>query len=291
LQPRPPLARTNQTNAASTASPFKMDTVATPGTPATEHQRNQLEFVRGFGMSTRPATPGDPSQSAPPTAQPTDRPREPYAEPAAREEATLIGRLKQTPHPPRVLAQIALTYILADAGGEGVLVIDQHAAHEKILYLDYMRQAAAKSGVVVQPLLLPHSIEVAATETAAMEALRPALARAGFEVEPFGGRTFMVQAIPAALERLDVPAFLRDLLDDFGEGDLVRELDRLTHRIGARAACRAAVKSGDRLTSEEMQRLLDQLLTTEDALRCPHGRPTTLLMTREQLDRQFGRLG
>jgi DNA mismatch repair protein MutL len=247
---------------------------ASPTNPASPN--DQLDFVPGFGL------PGATNSGASISGD---------AEPVAREEATLIARLRRAPAPPRVLAQVAATYILADAGPEGLLVIDQHAAHEKILYLDYRRQAARPGGVDVQPLLVPHAIDLAPAEVPAMEALRPALAEAGFDVEPFGGRTFLVQAVPATLERLDAAAFLRDLIDDLGGGDLSRELARVRHAIAARAACRAAVKSGDPLTREEMERLVEQLLETEDSLRCPHGRPTVLRLTRDQLDAQFGRLG
>jgi DNA mismatch repair protein MutL len=275
---------TQTPNSTTVDPPFSTSHSAlrTPHLPPPEHRSTQLDFVPGFGL---PRSPG-PQASAPPSST-----GEPYAEPAAREEATLIGRLRQSGATPRVLAQVGLTYIVAEAGGEGLLVVDQHAAHEKILYLDYMRQAARQGGIVVQPLLVPHSIELAPAEVSILEGLLPALAEAGFEVEPFGGRTFVVQAIPAALEKLDVPAFLRDLIDEIGDADVARELQRLRHKIGARAACRAAVKSGDRLTVEEMQRLLDQLMETEEALRCPHGRPTMLRLTREQMDGQFGRLG
>ena len=113
-----------------------------------------------------------------------------------------------------------------------MLIIDQHAAHEKILYLNFIRQAeAGESAIEVQPLLLPHQIEVAPTEAGALESLIPALKAAGFDVEPFGGASFIVQALPLLFERLNVAAFLRDLIDDVGQGDLPRELRRLRERI------------------------------------------------------------
>jgi DNA mismatch repair protein MutL len=246
---------------------------------------DQPDFVPGFGLkggdTARDSVPPPPSRPA----------AEEYADPAAQEEATLIGRLRAMGEPPRVLAQIAATYILADAGPEGLLVIDQHAAHEKILYVQFLRECERREGVVVQPLLLPHAIDLAPADAAALEAVAPELARLGFEVEPFGGNTFVVQALPAAFERLNVEAFIRDLIDDIGQGDLTREMQRLRHKIVARAACRAAVKSGDILSAPEMQRLVADLLGTEESLRCPHGRPTTLRLTRDQLDQQFGRLG
>jgi DNA mismatch repair protein MutL len=153
-----------------------------------------------------------------------------------------------------------------------------------------MREAERRA-ITVQPLLMPHTIELAPSEAAAIEPLLAPLRDAGFEVEPFGGGTFMVQSVPTVFDGMNVEAFMRDLIDDVGGGNLGREIQRLRERICARAACRAAVKSGDHLTREEMQRLVDQLLETHELLRCPHGRPTTLHLTREQIDRQFGRLG
>ena len=246
----------------------------------------QLDFVPGFGLDIPPERPSDGDR---PTQSETVR-RE-YAEPSAQQEAGLIDRLRRDGVKPRAIAQIAGTYILASAGAAGMLVIDQHAAHEKIVYLEYMRRATQAGGTIeIQPLMAPYSLEVSPMETPAIQELVPALRAAGFDIEPFGDRTWLIQSLPVLFERLDVPAFLRDLIDDHGQGNLPREMDRLQGRICARAACRAAVKSGDPLTIEEMQRLVNDLMETADALRCPHGRPTVMLMTREMIDHQFGRI-
>ena len=210
-----------------------------------------------------------------------------YPDETAAEEASLIRRLARTEARPRALAQVAQTYILAESPGVGLLMVDQHAAHEKILYLKYMNQPRGKE---VQSLLVPYTYEAGVTGTAVLEALAPALTAEGFETEHFGGGTFVVQSVPVVFEKIDVPAFLRDLVDDVGQGDLGRELDRLRHKIGAMAACRSAVKAGDALSLAEMQGLLDQILQTAEALRCPHGRPTMILLSKDQLDRQFGRI-
>ena len=248
----------------------------------------QLDFVPGFGLEPhKPAQPIDANIAS----QPTPANEAAAADSTARDEAHLIARLRRLPEPPRVLAQVGLTYIIADAGEEGMLMIDQHAAHEKILYLQVMRQAADRaSRIEVQPLMVPHSIEAAIGENEALELLAPGLRAAGFEIEPFGGRTWIIQAVPVVFERLDVEAFLRDLIDDVGGGDLPRELTRVREKICARAACRAAVMAGDKMSLREMERLVADLLDTAEALRCPHGRPTALILTREQLDRQFGRI-
>ncbi|HOE95348.1 MAG TPA: DNA mismatch repair endonuclease MutL [Candidatus Sumerlaeota bacterium] len=283
------------TRTAAPAPPLRLDQPdLTDASRDGAQPGDQLDFIPGFGLpgesqGTEGTNP--PPSPPPPSNTPAGPAPVPYAEPVARDEASLLERLRRLPHPPRMLGQVAETYLLAEAGAEGMLVIDQHAAHEKILYLRYLRAAVRPDGIQVQPLMIPHSIDLAPEDEPALETLRPALAEAGFELEPFGGRTWLVQAIPVLFDRLDVPAFLRDLIDDVGQGDLPREMRRLRERICARAACRAAVKAGDRLAPEEMQRLLHDLLGTADALRCPHGRPTLLLLTRDQLDRQFGRLG
>lgn len=267
--------RTQTPGVGSEQKPLTLGTpTVTPYEQAPLSER-PLEFVPGFGLETQAST-TDTSQHEPP----------------ARQDAGLIARLKNAGVRPRVMGQVLETYILADAGSEGILLLDQHAAHEKILYLKFMRQCERSlEAIEVQPLMVPHNYEASNEELALLEALAPALARAGFEAEPFGGNNWVIQSVPVLFEKLNVPAFLRDLLDDVGQGDLPKQVERLLDKINARASCRAAVKAGDPLNTNEMQRLVDQVMETEAALRCPHGRPTMLLLTREHLDRQFGRLG
>lgn len=210
-----------------------------------------------------------------------------YPDQTAGEEAGLIRSLRTGPTAPRVLGQIELTYILAAAPGLGLLLIDQHAAHEKIMYREFMSAPKTRD---VQALMVPYMFEASASEAALLESLCGDLSREGFDTEPFGGGTFVITSLPAMFEGLDVAAFIRDLLDDLGGGDLRREIAGLRHRIGARAACRAATKAGDSMTIPEMQRLVEQVLETADALRCPHGRPTMILLSKDQLDRRFGRI-
>jgi DNA mismatch repair protein MutL len=261
--------------------------------PAIGHQKDgssgpaggQPEFHQRFGFQT------DPVLRTGMTSTGSSQGTPDYPEPAAQDESTLLHRLCDLPEKPQALAQIALTYILAGAGNEGMLVIDQHAAHEKIMYMKMTSQFNSKNPAVeMQPLLIPHQLEVAPEELGVMEDLIPALGRSGFEIEPFGNRTFIVQSVPVIFENLNVELFLRDLLDDVGQGNLGKELERTRDKICARASCRSAVKSGDHLSPREQQQLVDELLTTAELMRCPHGRPTTLILTREQLDRQFGRL-
>lgn len=290
VTPQTPLPASKPQEVTPTVT-LSVESVGSVGSISSKPPASQLDFVPGFGLpnakntsvpSPAPLPPERKASASYAAAQPAD--------PAAREESTLIERLRALAAPPRALAQVGDCYILAEAGADGMILVDQHAAHEKILYLKFMREAESRS-IAVQPLLLPHSIELGPAEAAAIEPLLAPLREAGFEVEPFGGGTFMVQSVPTVFDGLNIEAFVRDLIDDVGQGNLGREIQRLRERICARAACRAAVKAGDHLTTEEMQRLVDQLMQTHELLRCPHGRPTTLHLTREQIDRQFGRLG
>ncbi|MCX8038378.1 MAG: DNA mismatch repair endonuclease MutL [Candidatus Sumerlaeia bacterium] len=186
---------------------------------------------------------------------------------------------------PRALAQIDNTYIIAQTDN-GLLLVDQHAAHERLLYL---RAKDRTDRPAVQSLLVPISVEVKPADRPLMEGLIPVLQTMGFEVEAFGGTTFVVHSVPAAFEELDIARFLADLLDEMADTGLPREADRLHERVATSLACHAAVKAGQPLHLDEMQRLLDDLLAARLAYTCPHGRPTMILLTRDQLDRQFKR--
>lgn len=252
----------------------------TPGAPVGEAvpgaNAEQLPLDSGKGEPTGYSPVADRSAAAP----------ERYSSAAESEEATLIARLQAAEGPPNVLAQIELTYILAEAPGLGLLLVDQHAVHEKILYLDFMRRERATE---VQTLLAPYTFEASPTEAAAMELLAPALTAEGFQTTHFGGSTWLIETVPLVFDKIDACAFVRDLLDELGGADLKAGLELERHRIGARAACRAAVKAGDPLNRAEMQELLDEVLRTPEAHRCPHGRPTLVLLSKDHLDRRFGR--
>jgi DNA mismatch repair protein MutL len=185
----------------------------------------------------------------------------------------------------RAIAQIADTYIVAETS-DGLLLIDQHAAHERLLYLRGQEQ---KGRAATQPLLIPISVEVRPADRPLMEELLPVLAELGFEAEAFGGHTFIVRTVPTAFDHVDVPALINDLLDDLAGEATARERERLAERVLTRLACHAAIKAGQHLSLDEMQRLIDDLLAARLSFTCPHGRPTMILLTRDQLDRQFKR--
>jgi len=187
--------------------------------------------------------------------------------------------------PPEIIGQIADTYILARVG-EDLLIVDQHAAHERVLYL---RAKERRGRFAAQPLLVPISVEIRPADRPFMEDLLPILSELGFEAEPFGGRTFIVRSVPALFEKVDVPAFIKDLIDDLAREGKARDGERVRENALSRLACRSAIKAGQKLQVEEMRRLLDDLLASDLSYTCPHGRPTMILLTRDQLDRQFKR--
>jgi DNA mismatch repair protein MutL len=171
----------------------------------------------------------------------------------------------------------------------GLEVIDQHALHERILY-EQLRDKVLAGALESQRLLVPEPVELTASEAAAVLEHRELLQQLGIEVEPFGGETVLVSSYPAMLANWRPAEVLRELVEQLLSGGKRPEkrdlLDELLHMY----ACKAAVKFGDRLTPEEIEALLAERHLAQDSHHCPHGRPTALVFTREDLDRQFKRI-
>jgi DNA mismatch repair protein MutL len=184
--------------------------------------------------------------------------------------------------------QIHNRYLVTESD-EGVMVIDQHALHERILY-EQLRHRLNANAMETQNLLVPEPVDLSAAEAAAALENRDLLARLGMKIEPFGGDTILVVGYPAMLANINPVELLRELLDRLMSGGRQPErrdlLDELLHTV----ACKAAIKAGDRLKPEEIAALLEQRHLVDDAHHCPHGRPAALVFTREELDRQFKRM-
>lgn len=187
------------------------------------------------------------------------------------------------PLPPmRLLGQILRTYLVAEVPG-GLVLIDQHAAHERILYERLLRDATDGQGSA-QMLAVPVPVDLSAAETGVLDEFLPASARLGFTLEPFGGSTLLVRAVPAALVRRSPEAIVRRALAALIEP---RDGDEAMQRLAIATACHTAVRAGDVLTAEEMAALLRDLAVTEDPFTCFHGRPTMVRVSREALERWF----
>lgn len=186
---------------------------------------------------------------------------------------------------PEPLGQVSRCYIVAQLGHD-LLLVDQHAAHERLLYLKFSQAARELPS---QPLFIPVSVDVPASAVAYMERLMPLFNQFGLRLEPFGGQTFLVQSVPADLPNLDAASVVADLLDDFESLGKIEQIDVLRDRIITRMACRAAIKAGASMHLEEMRALIRDIANARLGFTCPHGRPTMILLTRDQLDRQFKR--
>jgi DNA mismatch repair protein MutL len=184
------------------------------------------------------------------------------------------------------LTQLFDTYIVYQAA-EGVVFVDQHSAHERVLFEEVMA-AMSGAGAPAQRLLMPVTVEVTDEELDALERHRETLERVGFSVEEFGGNTVMLQAVPTPHPRFDAVACFQEMIADLARGRFGGWSSPL-ERFGATYACRAAVKAGQRLSQGEMRELLLRLFATELPPHDVHGRSTIVQLPREELERRFGR--
>ncbi len=184
--------------------------------------------------------------------------------------------------------QIHNRYLVSESR-DGVMIIDQHALHERILYEQLLRRVD-EGPIESQSLLVPEPVDLPPAEAAAAMEHQKLLARLGLRIEAFGGDTILVSSYPAMLSSVGVSEVLRGLLEPLmagGQAPASRDmLDELLNTI----ACKAAVKAGDYLTPDEIDSLLDQRHLVDDPHHCPHGRPTALVFSRDELDKQFKRI-
>ena len=211
---------------------------------------------------------------------PQNLPGEPPEEPPPETDANGGGQLRSPV--PRALGQIDHTYIVA-VGPAGVYLIDQHAAHERILY-DQLGQTGSGAS---QALLDPAPVTLSAPASEWVGDHLAELAALGLDLEPFGSNAWLVRQVPATGRPIDAAAYLSAVVDEAREAPTGRRV--VTEQLRWSAACHAAVKAGDQLAIDEMQAVVEGLERCDLGLTCPHGRPTMILLTRDLLDRQFGR--
>jgi DNA mismatch repair protein MutL len=188
---------------------------------------------------------------------------------------------------PRAI-QLHNAYLVSETE-EGMLVIDQHALHERILF-DQLKSRVRAGTLERQRLLIPEPVELPGEQAARLLEQRQALAELGLEVEEFGGNTLLVTSYPAMLGRQSPAEILRAVADHLAAHDRAPNREQLFNDLLSLMACKAAVKAGDPLTPELIDELLAQRDLAHDPHHCPHGRPTALLFSRQDLDRQFRRI-
>lgn len=209
--------------------------------------------------------------------------------PTARVESGAPGTVESDPAHPlgAAKAQVHANYIIAQTG-DGLVIVDQHAAHERLVY-ERMKEALAAGGVARQALLLPEVVELDEAAVDRLVARAPELETLGLVLEGFGPGAVVVREVPALLGQTDAAGLVRDLAEDLAEADAALSLeDRLADVCGT-MACHGSVRSGRRLNAEEMNALLRQMEATPHSGQCNHGRPTYVELKLSDIERLFGR--
>ena len=236
----------------------------------------------------------------------TQTPRQPFPTAGqtgfASAPATALNSVESPPHSPEqrfdqahpapsqtlTAIQVHNTYLVSE-NEEGMLVIDQHALHERVIY-EQIREKVLNGKLESQKMLVPEPVSLPPAEAAAVLDQTELLSQIGIAVEPFGGDTVLVSAYPAMLANHNPAEMLRGVVEQLVNGEKQLDqrdlVDELLHMI----SCKAAVKAGDKLSPEEITALLEHRELCQDAHHCPHGRPTSLLFSREELDKRFKRI-
>lgn len=240
-----------------------------------------------------PAVPSLFIQPALPTAPPSVTPVSGTSgSPPVPPQATSSPSPRVTPSTPAshdvaVLGVVANLYVVA-VDAEGLILVDQHAAHERVLYEQVMGRLD-RGAAPSQRLLLPQTVELPPRDAVELRGQIPLLERMGFGIAEFGDRSFIVDALPPFLGVEAVPQLLRSLVDELGGAGAAVNRTRFAEETVAKTVCRHAVKANDALRAEELARLIRDLRACENPLTCPHGRPTMLRLSLAELERRFGR--
>jgi DNA mismatch repair protein MutL len=187
----------------------------------------------------------------------------------------------------KILGQAMDTFIVAETR-RGIVIVDQHVAHERILY-EYLCGLKGSSAIEKQPLLVPLTLHLDKRSAVLLREKLDEVIRVGFDLEPFGGESYVVRAVPAAIRSKDPLRILRDMVDELVDSTVTRKLIPTREQIWITSACKMAVKAGDPLSHAEMEKLIVDLATTENPYMCPHGRPITITLSADDLLRKFKR--
>jgi DNA mismatch repair protein MutL len=251
-------------------------------------------------FSSAPPTPYQPELQARNSQHPSlalragmDEPRGAGGSPASSDNpqetpAPPWPNITELPQNPSRILQVHDTYLILETP-EGMLVIDQHALHERILF-EQLKQRLRSGSLEVQRLLIPEPIELSADQAARLLEHRTELLELGLGIDDFGGGTVLLTSYPAVLERRAPSDILRAVVDHLMSQERLPTREVLLNDLLSLMACHSAVRAGDRLTPEQMSALVEQRHLVTDTHHCPHGRPTALLFSRQELDRQFRRI-
>jgi len=184
-------------------------------------------------------------------------------------------------------AQLHETYVVAQTA-DGIIIVDQHAAHERLVY-EQMKKALANGGIARQPLLIPEVVDLDPAEVTRVTSRAAELAELGLVIESFGPDAVVVREVPAMLGDMDVKAMVRDLADEIAETGNALALKEKLEKVSGTLACHMSVRAGRRLNAEEMNRLLREMEATPHSGQCNHGRPTYVELKLADIEKLFGR--
>ena len=188
----------------------------------------------------------------------------------------------------RVIGQFHDTYILCESP-DGLILIDQHAAHERIFF-ERLKNRSSDAGATAQKLLIPETFDLGYREGKILEKLIPDLKALGLEIEPFGGDTFVVKSVPALLKDQAVKPLVMEMVEKTAQIGFSPGLEKVIDTCLMLMACHGAIRANQRLSEKEIQRLLEQLDGCDQPSNCPHGRPTWIRMTLKEVERMFKRI-
>ncbi len=197
------------------------------------------------------------------------------------------------PHPDQIadlkpLGQVSSSFIIA-VNGQGLWIVDQHVAHERILFEQHL-EARRAGKVESQRMLMPMVVELSPRQIVIFEKIAEELSANGFEVEPMGPRSFAIQSMPAGILSSDAEKLLTEILDGIEKENAAISIETLQAKIAASTACHAAIKINMPLDQTKMEWLLAELAKTDCPMSCPHGRPVVLRYSVKEIERAFHRI-
>ncbi len=263
----------------------------TPSQQATPDMRAKLAefFKTAYAPTPQPAATQSSSTPAPAAPGPAAESSLPLPASPPTFTSTPTRSLPSVTPSQTPAIQLHNSYLVTETE-DGLLIIDQHALHERIMYEELLARLS-RGPLESQRLLIPEVVNVSARQLALLEQIQPLLGRLGIEVTSFGPGTIAIQAFPSFLDKLSPAQFVKDMLDKGEQEQLDMHQEELLHDILDMMSCKAAIKAGDPLTPQEIEALLHRRDLVDRASNCPHGRPTTLRLSLRDLERQFKRTG
>ena len=282
LQDEPPFTRKNPIDIGLPEFTITIPQKINPPEPWTLESRPSPASSLPFNYKNKPSEQSEPENLSSSESS-TQAPNYTYSE---NPQASTIVPVLFNDENFKVL-QVYNSYIVIETD-EGVLIIDQHALHERILY-EQLKTKLSSGPVPAQKLLIPETIELAAFQSELVLSRQEELQQLGFEIRGFGGNTILVESYPALLGRKSPKALFNKVIEQLFAKDEIPSKDAFFHHILSLTACHSAVRSGDTLNETEMHLLAKMRHLSKSHYHCPHGRPTSLLISKNDLENQFGR--